>query len=144
MLVHQILNSKGDSGVITVKPDAKVSEVTHLLAERRIGGVVVSSDGKAVEGILSERDIVRSLALKGPSCLDEEAREMMTRNPSCCAPGDQADNILQRMTYGRFRHMPVTQDKQLICIVTIGDVVKARLQELAMEKDALEGMIMGH
>ncbi|WP_116598544.1 CBS domain-containing protein [Primorskyibacter marinus] len=144
MLVHQILNAKGDTGVVTIKPGTKVSEVTHLLAERRIGGVIVSSDGKAVEGILSERDIVRTLALKGASCLDEEAREMMTRSPSCCAPGDQADDILQRMTDGRFRHMPVTQNNELIGIVTIGDVVKARLQELSMEKDALEGMIMGH
>lgn len=144
MLVHQILRSKGDHPVITVRPDMPVSGVADLLAERRIGGVVVSADGRRIEGILSERDIVRALALRGADCLRLSSSDLMTPNPTCCAPGDEADAVLQRMTDGRFRHMPVTDGGVLVGIVSIGDVVKARLDELAMEKSALEGMIMGH
>ncbi len=144
MLVQQILKSKGDTGVITVAPDSSVEDAARILAERRIGGVVVSSDGKAPEGILSERDIVRSLAVRGTRCLQESVGEMMTRNPVCCTRQDKADDVLMRMTEGRFRHMPVVENGELVGIVTIGDVVKARLEELSMEKSALEGMIMGH
>lgn len=144
MLVQQILKAKGDTGVVTVKPGTLVSDAARILAERRIGGVIVTRDGETVEGILSERDIVRSLAVRGATCLDEKVDDMMTRNPVCCARQDTSDAVLARMTDGRFRHMPVVEDGKLVGIVTIGDVVKARLQELAMEKDALQGMIMGH
>jgi CBS domain-containing protein len=144
MLVQQILKSKGDSGVITVTPDTRVSEAASILAERRIGGVIVSSDGEHAEGILSERDIVRALAVRGAACLQETVSEMMTRNPVCCTRQDNSDAVLARMTDGRFRHMPVVEEGRLIGIVTIGDVVKARLEELSMEKSALEGMIMGY
>ncbi|MAU51226.1 MAG: histidine kinase [Roseovarius sp.] len=144
MLVQQILKSKGDNGVITVTPETSVAEAANILAERRIGGVVVSSDGERPEGILSERDIVRALAVRGAACLKETVSEMMTRNPVCCTRQDTSDAVLARMTDGRFRHMPVIEDGRLIGIVTIGDVVKARLEELSMEKSALEGMIMGY
>jgi len=144
MLVQQILKSKGDSGVITVAPGTKVSEAAQILAERRIGGIIISSDGKQPEGILSERDIVRALALKGGACMTENVDDIMTRNPVCCTRQDSADLVLTRMTDGRFRHMPVVEDGAMVGIVTIGDVVKARLQELSMEKAALQDMIMGH
>ncbi|MDP5348848.1 MAG: CBS domain-containing protein [Paracoccaceae bacterium] len=144
MLVHQILKSQGKHSVFTVTPGTLVSDAVQVLAEKRIGGLVVSRDGVSVDGIISERDIVRSLALRGAVCLTEAVGDMMTRNPSCCGTGDSADDVLQRMTDGRFRHMPVTEGKELVGIVTIGDVVKARIDELAMEKSALEGMIMGH
>ncbi len=144
MLVHQILKSKGDHKVITVAPGTSVAEAAQILAERRIGGLIVSTDGKDVSGIISERDIVRSLAVRGAVCLQETVDQMMTRNPVACAKGDSADSVLERMTNGRFRHMPVMEGDELVGIVTIGDVVKARMDELAMEKDALEGMIMGH
>lgn len=144
MLVQQILKSKGDDGVVTVEPGTRVEDAARILAERRIGGLVVSSDGTTAEGILSERDIVRSLAVRGAKCLQETVDEMMTRNPVCCTRQDTSDAVLARMTDGRFRHMPVVEDGKMVGIVTIGDVVKARLQELSMEKTALEGMIMGH
>ncbi len=144
MLVQQILKSKGDGGVITVKPSVLVSEAASILAEKRIGGLVVSKDGESADGILSERDIVRSLAMRGATCLTDKVKDQMTRNPVCCTLQDTSDAVLTRMTDGRFRHMPVVADGKLVGIVTIGDVVKARLQELAMEKDALQGMIMGH
>ena len=104
----------------------------------------MSSDGKGVSGIISERDIVRSLAVRGAVCLQEKVEDMMTRNPVSCTKSETADSVLERMTNGRFRHMPVVEGDELVGIVTIGDVVKARMDELAMEKDALEGMIMGH
>lgn len=144
MLVQQILKSKGDEGVITIKPAMLVSEAASILAEKRIGGLVVSKDGNSADGILSERDIVRSLAMRGASCLNDKVEDLMTRNPVCCSKQDTSDAVLARMTDGRFRHMPVVADGKMVGIVTIGDVVKARLQELAMEKDALQGMIMGH
>jgi CBS domain-containing protein len=144
MLVQQILKSKGDEGVITVTPDTLVSEAAQILAERRIGGLIVSGDGKSVDGILSERDIVRSLAVRGVTCVHEKVSQMMTRNPVYCSTQETSDQVLQRMTDGRFRHVPVVENGELVGIVTIGDVVKARLQELAMEKSALEGMIMGY
>ncbi|WP_412562860.1 CBS domain-containing protein [Thalassobius sp. MITS945101] len=144
MLVHQILKAKGDTGVVTVKPGTGISEVAQILAERRIGGVVVSSDGKAAEGIISERDIVRALGVRGAGCMEELVDDLMIRNPVCGSRNDSADDIMKRMTEGRFRHMPITDNGVLVGIVTIGDVVAARLDELAMERNALEGMIMGH
>ena len=144
MLVHQILKAKGDNGVVTVKPGTPISDVAQILAERRIGGVIVSKDGQDAEGIVSERDIVRALAVKGAMGMQENVEDLMTRNPVCCTRNDNADHVLTRMTDGRFRHMPVVEDGVLIGIVTIGDVVKARLEELSMERNALEGMIMGH
>ena len=144
MLVSQILKSKADAGVVSIGPKATVSEAANVLSTRKIGSVVVSEDGKLATGILSERDIVREIGKRGPGCLSETVEQMMTRNLKTCGAGDKADNVLSQMTEGRFRHMPVLQDGQMVGLITIGDVVKARLTELAMEKDALEGMIMGH
>ncbi len=145
MLVQQILTSKGgEGGVISVTPDAKVADVAQLLSSKRIGTVVVSSDGNALDGILSERDIVRELGKRGAGCLNETVDGMMTSKLVTCTPQDTADGVLKMMTDGRFRHLPVVDDGKLIGLISIGDVVKARLAELSMEKDALQGMIMGH
>ncbi len=144
MLVHQILKSKADDAVVTVSPSTSVSEAIKILAERRIGTVVVSTDGHKAEGILSERDVVKYLAQRGANILPEPVRGFMTSELQTCARDDSADSVLERMTEGRFRHMPVVEEGELIGLITLGDVVKARLSELAMEKDALEGMIMGH
>ena len=144
MLVQQILKMKESDGVYTVTPDRAVRDVAQVLAEKRIGGVVISASGDTADGILSERDIVRTLAQRGPSCLDDTAGAMMTKDPVCCSRDDTADQVLTKMTEGRFRHMPVVEDGKLVGIVTIGDVVKARLSQLSAERDALEGMIMGH
>ncbi|MGR3598992.1 MAG: CBS domain-containing protein [Heliomarina sp.] len=145
MLVQQILNSKATTGVLTVSPDAKVSEAAKVLADNRIGSVVVSADGgKTAAGILSERDIVRELAAHGKDCLDAPTKKYMTTKVVTCTSQTSAQELLSQMTEGRFRHMPVVEDGKLIGLVTIGDVVKAQLSELAMEKQALEGMIMGH
>jgi len=144
MLVQQVLKLKSDDGVVTVSPGSTVADAAAVLSARRIGSVVVSSDGKAAEGMLSERDIVREIGKRGPRCMSDKVADIMTANPVTCGLSDRADDILQKMTDGRFRHLPVLENNEMVGIVTIGDVVKARLMELAMEKDALEGMIMGH
>jgi len=144
MLVHQLLKDKGDDAVVTVQPTCTVADAAKVLAERKIGSLVVSVDGMYAMGILSERDIVRELARKGASILNDPVEAHMTSRIITCARDDTADSILKKMTEGRFRHIPVLEEDQLIGLVTLGDVVKARLQEVSMEKDALEGMIMGH
>lgn len=143
MLVQQILTSKGSDGVITVAPGTTVQEVAELLSSKRIGAVIVSSDGKAARGIVSERDIVRELGRRGSACLKDAVESLMTAKIVACTRSEGTDAVLGRMTDGRFRHMPVIEEGQMIGLISIGDVVKARLMELAAEKDALEGMIKG-
>lgn len=143
MIVSQILKTKAD-GVVTVAPGATVREAVEILTTRRIGAVVVSSDGTSIKGILSERDVVRELGRSGPACLDQAVETVMTRAVLGCAPSDSADSVLETMTARRFRHMPVVDDNKMVGFISIGDVVAARLSELQMEKDALTGMIMGN
>jgi CBS domain-containing protein len=144
MQVHQILRSKPKASVITVMPGASVADAARLLAERRIGAVIVSRDGQTPDGILSERDIVRDLGRRGVICLEDKVENLMTRNLITCVPSDSADSVLEKMTVGRFRHMPVMDEGNMVGIISIGDVVAARISELAMEKEALAGMIMGN
>ncbi|HBS48816.1 MAG TPA: histidine kinase [Rhodobacteraceae bacterium] len=145
MLVQQILKTKASDAVVTVPSSTLVADAAQVLADKGIGTVVVSDDGGATAaGILSERDIVRELARSGGGCLDKAVSEYMTRALVTCTRQDKSDAILSQMTEGRFRHMPVVEDGKLVGIVTLGDVVKAQLTELSMEKDALQGMIMGH
>lgn len=144
MQVHQILRSKPQASVITVQPGSSVADAARLLSERRIGAVIVSDDGQRPLGILSERDIVRDVGRRGAGCLTDKVETLMTRNLVSCTPDDTADSVLEKMTAGRFRHMPVVQAGKMVGIISIGDVVAARLSELAMEKDALAGMIMGN
>lgn len=143
MLVSQILKSKSDDGVVTITPDATVEQAVELLSKRRIGALIVSPDGRHVTGILSERDVVRELGRRGPSCLADRVDSMMTARLVSCARTEQTDAVLQKMTDGRFRHMPVMEGDEMVGLISIGDVVKARLEELSAEKDALEGMIKG-
>lgn len=145
MLVQQILKSKSTSGVLTVKSDDRVADAAKTLADNRIGSVVVSDDGgNTAAGILSERDIVRELAKRGPSCMEQPVSAFMTRKLVTCTSQSSAQDILGQMTEGRFRHMPVVEDGKMVGLVTLGDVVKAQLAEISMEKQALEHMIMGH
>lgn len=144
MIVSQILKSKTDVGVISVKPEASISEAVGILSEKRIGTVVVSNDGASLDGILSERDIVRELGKRGVALMAEPVSAIMTSKLVTCGSGDKADDIMAMMTEGRFRHIPVVDDGTMVGLISIGDAVKARLSELSMEKDALEGMIRGH
>ena len=145
MLVNQILSMKASGDIITIAPSASVADAARLLSEKRIGAVVVSENGKAPLGILSERDIVRELGKRGASVLDQPISDLMTRKLLTCTTGEDALEILERMTAGRFRHLPVVDDAgQMIGFVSIGDAVSARLKELHAEKEALTGMIMGN
>jgi CBS domain-containing protein len=143
MLVSQILKSKPSGGVITIAPGATVGEAVELLSSRRIGAVIVSVDGSHAAGILSERDVVREMGKHGAVLLGQRVDTIMTAKLIGCGPTDQTDTVLQKMTDGRFRHMPVMEGGLMVGLISIGDVVKARLEELAAEKDALEGMIKG-
>ena len=144
MLVNEILASKSVTGVETIPPGTTVAAAAEMLSTKRIGALVISRDGKTLDGILSERDIVRELGRRGPGCLGETVNELMTTKIVTCARDETADSVLEKMTEGRFRHVPVVDGETMVGLISIGDVVKARLAELAMEKDALEGMIMGH
>jgi len=143
MLVQQILKSKSDDGVVTIAPGTRLEEAATMLAQRKIGAVVVSPDGKRVAGILSERDIVRELSVHGAACMAVSVDAVMTRDIVTCGRNDSSDAVLALMTQGRFRHLPVVEEGEMVGLISIGDVVKAQLSELAMEKEALEGMIKG-
>ncbi|MBO6604089.1 MULTISPECIES: CBS domain-containing protein [Paracoccaceae] len=143
MLVQQILKSKPTQGVDTIKPGSTVAQVAEALSKKRIGALVVSADGKAVAGIVSERDIVRELGARGPSCMAETVDSLMTKDIISCTGEETSDAVLAKMTQGRFRHMPVMDGADMVGLISIGDVVKAQLSKLAMEKEALESMIKG-
>jgi CBS domain-containing protein len=140
MRVHDVLRRKG-ANVVTVRPEATVRELLDMLAEHRIGALVVSSDGKAVEGIVSERDIVLRLHDRGPEILDAKVVEIMTVDVSTCRPDELLENLMALMTNQRFRHVPVVADDALVGIISIGDVVKHRMDELQAERDQLVGYI---
>lgn len=144
MLVKQILNSKPINGVETISPGTTVAQAAEMLSTKRIGALVVSEDGETLGGILSERDVVRELGRRGAACLSETVDGIMTSRITTCTEDETADSVLAKMTDGRFRHMPVLDGSKMVGLISIGDVVKARLSELAMERDALEGMVMGH
>lgn len=144
MLVKQILVSKGNNDLYWLRPEASVADAARMMSANRIGTCLVSCEGDDLEGILSERDIVREIGKNGVSVLDHDIASIMTRKIVTCTVAETSDRVLATMTEGRFRHMPVMEGERVIGLISIGDVVKARLQELSMEKDALEGMIMGH
>ncbi|MDP5305531.1 CBS domain-containing protein [Paracoccus spongiarum] len=152
MLVKQLLTMKESSGkpgmaaatIVTIKPGQTLADAVQLLSDLRIGAVVVSEDGRTPAGILSERDIVRQLGKGGADVLSTPISEVMTTSVQTCTTGEDALTILERMTEGRFRHLPVVdQDGHMLGVVSIGDAVSGRLKELAAEKEALTGMIMG-
>jgi len=143
MLVQQILTSKSGESVVTVKPGSTLSQAAKVLSEKRIGAIIISKDGTTVAGILSERDIVRELGQRGIACMEDKVDTVMTVKIVGCSKADTAVDVLQKMSDGRFRHMPVMEGDKMIGLISIGDAVKARLSELSMAKNALEGMIKG-
>lgn len=136
MRISEILRAKG-ADVATIPPDATVRRLLALLAERNIGAVVVSADGSAIEGIVSERDIVRRLGEQGAALLDAPVSAIMTTQVRTCAPGDNVDDLRVTMTEHRIRHLPVVRDGRLVGIVSIGDVVKSAIAELETEREQL-------
>ncbi len=142
MNVQSIIGAKG-TDVATVAQTASLHEAIGLLDERRIGALVVSGDGRAIEGIVSERDIVRAAAI-GADALDRSVGSVMSTDVVTCSAGDGVDRLMSLMTERRIRHLPVVDDAgHLAGIVSIGDVVKARLSELEQENQALADYISG-
>lgn len=140
MTVKAILSVKG-SEVTTIEPTTNLAAAAKLLAERRIGALVVTSPDQCVVGIVSERDLVKELAAHGANALVLPLTDVMTRKVMTCGVGDTISSVMERMTQGKFRHMPVVERGRLVGIVSIGDVVKHRLQEMEREQSALRDYI---
>jgi len=140
MIVKSILSAKG-SDVTTILPTATLAEASHVLAQHKIGALVVTGAGGRITGIVSERDIVRALAQHGSDALKLTLTDVMTRKVVTCAPSDAVGLLMERMTAGKFRHLPVIDDGMLVGIISIGDVVKYRLTELEFEKEAMRDYI---
>ncbi len=136
MTVAAILRSKG-SRVVTVRPDATVAAAVTRLRLENVGALVVSEDGARILGVLSERDIILSLASRGGALLERPVSEVMTREVRTCLPGDSVRNLMAEMTRHRIRHFPVVENGRLCGIVSIGDVVKKRLEDVELERDVM-------
>jgi len=136
MRVIDILRHKGHD-VTTIRPDASVEEAVQLLADRGIGAVVVSEDGSTVQGVLFERDVIRHLSRAGREGMDTPVERVMTTDIRLCGSNDSVEDLMRTMTLTRLRHLPVTEDGQLFGIVSIGDVVERRLDELEHEQEHL-------
>jgi CBS domain-containing protein len=136
VLVSDLIKRKG-SVVASAPPDTTVGALLDLLAEHRIGAVVVSADGGTVTGIVSERDVVRALRTAGASLLDTPISELMTADVVVSAPGDTVEDLMRLMTERRIRHVPVVDRGRMAGIISIGDVVKSRIDELEADRDQL-------
>jgi CBS domain-containing protein len=142
MDVDGILRAKGAT-VVTISPDASIGDLVLGLRDQRIGAMVVSEDGRSVLGIISERDVVRGLAELGPGILQTPVAKLMTRDVVECAPRDSVKQVMAEMTRRRIRHLPVVADGVLCGIVSIGDVVKNRLDEMETETNVLREVYLG-
>jgi CBS domain-containing protein len=140
MKVQDILATKGGS-VLTIDPIATVGSAAKILAQHRIGALVVTGPGQRVVGIVSERDIVHALASRGAAAMDLPLTDIMTRKVATCGAADTIASIMELMTAGKFRHVPVVEQGKLAGIISIGDVVKHRLQEMELEQNALRDYI---
>ena len=144
MTVRQILKTKGSSDILTIPPSATVAEAAKILSEKRIGALIVSHDGESLDGMFSERDLVRELGRRGPEIMSEPVSKLMTAKVVTAEPGDASTTALEKMTAGRFRHLPVMENGRMIGVISIGDVVKNRLDEVLAENQSLTDMIAGH
>jgi CBS domain-containing protein len=140
MRIHQVIRAKSESVVITITPDASVHELLALLAQHNIGAVVVSTNGQSVDGIVSERDVVRRLH-SDREILEGPVSAIMTTNVHTCHPDQGVAELMTLMTEHRIRHVPVVSGEQLDGIMSIGDVVKNRISELQFERDQLDSYV---
>lgn len=140
MRIHDVLQGKNTQDVITVAPDATVRQLLALLAQHNIGAVIVSADGAAVDGIVSERDVVRRMHAD-EGALDGPVSSIMTADVHTCEAGSSLDDLMALMTERRIRHVPVVAEGRLTGIISIGDVVKNRITELEFERDQLDSYV---
>ncbi len=140
MNVATILKTKGRA-VTTARPETSMKEIAEKLAVKKIGAIVIVGDGGRVAGIISERDLVRAIAERGPGALTASVGEVMTRNVVTCNEGSTLDELMETMTNGRFRHVPVVMDGNLVGLISIGDVVKYHLADMALEVNAMRSYL---
>jgi CBS domain-containing protein len=140
MRIGEIVRSKPSQDVVTIAPDAGVRDLVAKLAEYNIGALIVSSDGTSLDGIVSERDVVRHMHTDG-TVINNVVSAIMTEVVETCSLDDDLDDVMQTMTERRFRHIPVVQDGALVGIISIGDVVKYKIGQLQFERDQLDGYI---
>ncbi|MBK9696290.1 MAG: CBS domain-containing protein [Propionibacteriaceae bacterium] len=140
MKIEDVVRQKG-TDVVTIDPAATVKRLIDLLAEYNIGAVVVSTDGRHIDGIVSERDVVRHLATEGAGVLDTPVSAIMTAQVKTCSPSDPIEETAHTMTYARIRHLPVVVEGELKAVVSIGDVVKYRIDQLTDERNHLLGYL---
>ncbi|MEM6354280.1 MAG: CBS domain-containing protein [Pseudomonadota bacterium] len=143
MKISQVLQLKGSTHVETTTSQMTVGEAASILSKKGIGALIVTKPDGRIVGILSERDVVRHIGSDGPAALSQPVQTIMTSRVECCAPSDETIDVLTRMTDGRFRHMPVMVDGRLGGVLSIGDVVKARIDELNAENEAMATMLSG-
>lgn len=143
MNVTHVLKLKAASEVETIAPEASIADAAKILGERRYGALIVTDGESGVAGIISERDIVRGIGEKGANALKQTVGDLMTAKVEHCTPDENVNSVMSRMTAGRFRHMPVMEKGRLAGVLSIGDVVKARIMEIEQEKQAMEGMLAG-
>ena len=142
MRIRDVLESKGATSVVTIRPEATLAELIEVLTEHNFGALVVSDDGRHLAGIVSERDVVRRLR-EGPEALGVLVSEVMTTDVHVCEPKDSLNDLMRLMTTARVRHIPVVVDGELAGLVSIGDAVKARISELEFERDQLNQYVAG-
>jgi len=140
MKISDVIRGKSSRDIITITPDATVRELLAVLADHNIGAVIVSGDGSGVDGIVSERDIVRRLN-DDDSVLDAPVRQIMTSVVQTCEPSNDVDTLMAQMTEHRIRHVPVVDHGDLVGVISIGDVVKSRITQLTFERDQLDSYV---
>ncbi len=140
MRIKDVLQAKQHRDVVTIRPEAGVRELVATLADHNIGAVIVSSDGSAMDGIVSERDVVRRMHSDG-TVIDNTVGAIMTEVVKTCAPDEDLDEVLMVMTEGRFRHIPVCAGDDLVGVVSIGDLVKHKIDQLQFERDQLDSYV---
>lgn len=137
MNIDDVIRHKGDATVVTIAPTASVAELVDVLSSKRIGALVVSADGERIDGIVSERDVVRGLAARGADVVNATVADIMTPDVRTVAPDDSVEATAHSMTVHRIRHMPIVVDGRMVGLVSIGDVVKHRIDQLTDERDQL-------
>ncbi|HET7683280.1 MAG TPA: CBS domain-containing protein [Marmoricola sp.] len=140
MKISEVLAAKASQDVVTVRPDATVRDLLAVLADANIGAAIVSGDGSTVDGIVSERDVVRRLNGRD-EVLGSPVSEIMTADVQVCEPDSLLDDVRNTMTQGRFRHLPVCKDGALVGVVSIGDVVKSHIDQVEFERDQLDSYV---
>jgi CBS domain-containing protein len=142
MHVAAVIKRKG-SGVVSITPDRTIADATNLLTENRIGAVLVMDGAEGIRGIISERDIIRALSKYGADALTHTVGSLMTREVQQCSPNDTIAEVMTTMTTRRFRHLPVVDGGKLLGMISIGDVVKQRLDDTELEVETLRGYVTG-